>query len=388
MAATASFWDVVELKMNVFNCLLEDGCDADLSRCARVSPTWMDLALDALWFGHPQTSCLENNTRIRAIASLPRRLRQKYASRVGVLDFTNLGDIRIHAMCDKLAFSRLREVILYNGENHNAPREDGREFRLWKYLQPTLQSLILLDKMYHDIEDRSDWLTVSFLTEIAVRCPNLEHISLCVYNPHIDPKDVVLFFQSIQPRRVSLEFGCSRQSILNLDLLFALSCLDRLQSLALIGTEGAGTLITAEQLIRLTSLVNTPFLRLKSLELCLEADAVLWIPHCFPAVTWLQLDITSNHRDGSILEQIASMSQLQSLEIRGYGGEHRTPTHDLPARAFIPLGSLTRLKSLRISTSFFPHCIGDDDDDNATRDSDRFRNSDKFTKGRCIRHVL
>jgi hypothetical protein len=105
--AAASFWDVFELKNNVFMCLREDKCDADLARCARVHHTWTDLALNALWYGFPKTACQDIKTRTRAIASLP-RCRQEYASRIGALDLTGDGGIYVHAMFDRLAFPRLK----------------------------------------------------------------------------------------------------------------------------------------------------------------------------------------------------------------------------------------------------------------------------------------
>lgn len=133
--------------------------DADLARCACVSRKWTDLALDALWFGYPQTVCEENKTRTRAIALLPRNRRENYASRVGVLDFTDFGGILVHSMFDRLSFPRLREVILHNIDNKT--REEFQGFRLSKYLQPTLHSLKLVDRTNDNIKDKINWLTAS-----------------------------------------------------------------------------------------------------------------------------------------------------------------------------------------------------------------------------------
>ena len=53
---------------------------------------------------------------------------------------------------------------------------------------------------------------------------------------------------------------------------------------------------------------------------------------------------------------IVRMSQLQYLEIVNFD-------HSLPARSFIPLGSLSQLKSLKIGTSFFPYCSLQENDE-------------------------
>jgi hypothetical protein len=200
--AAASFWDVFELRMNVFMCLRDDKRGADLARCARVHHTWTNLALNALWYGYPRTTCEENQSRTRAITLLPRDLRQKYASRIGVLDFTDFDGILIHAMFDKLAFPRLKEVILWNIDQANPTKSQA--FRLSNYLQPTLQSLKLVDKSEGNVEDQINWLTVSFMTEIAQRCPNLQEVFLQVPYAPIEPENLARFFGSIRPRAVSL----------------------------------------------------------------------------------------------------------------------------------------------------------------------------------------
>lgn len=134
--------------------------------------------------------------------------------------------------------------------------------------------------------------------------------------------------------------------------------------------------IEVVQLRRLLDVVAKPFPYPKHLDLYREEETVALMSWCFPTVTWLRLRIFSSCRDESILEPIARMSQLQSFEIVGYG-DKRDHSSDLPARAFIPLGSLTRLKSLNIGTSFFPCCMDEDDD---PRDFEYFTPSDKFTR--------
>jgi hypothetical protein len=355
--AAASFWDVFELKTNVFRCLREDTCDADLARCARVHSTWADLALNALWYGVPETECKNNQTRTKAIALLPRDRRQNYASRVGVLDFTDFGGILVHAMFNQLAFPRLKEVILCNVD-HGVLTE-FKHYRLSKYLQPTLRSLKLIDRTDGDIEDQTNWLTVSFLNEVVQRCPDLQEVFFWVPYTPVTPADLARFFQSIRPRAVSLEFAWGRQMI-TCEVLSALSHGCCLESLAFDSEIDDREAIEVDQLQQFLSITSKPFACLNRLDLYLEAAAVPLIPQCFPAVTWLRLEILSYLRDESTLKPIGEMSQLQFLEIVGEGdkSEHQ---YNIPARAFIALGSLTRLKSLEIGKSFFPHCVSEDD---------------------------
>jgi hypothetical protein len=97
LMAIAAFWNVAELKMDVFWCLADDGCFADLARCARVHSTWAEIALDVLWRGDSPPSSLvaykrghrwnrkRNWQMPEAIAKLPRARRQRYASKVSTL---------------------------------------------------------------------------------------------------------------------------------------------------------------------------------------------------------------------------------------------------------------------------------------------------------------
>jgi hypothetical protein len=357
--AVASFWNVFELKLNVFMCLREDKRDSDLARCARVHRTWTDLALDALWYAYPRTVCENNKVKTSAIALLPRNRRQDYASRIGVLDFTNLGGILVHAMFDKLKFPKLKEVVLYNDDDESHTK--FRDFRISKYLQPTLRSLKLIDNADRDDDDWTDWLTVSFLTDVAHRCPNLEEVSLCVLGPIIETTDLVRFFGSIRARAVSLEFHAWNQHLFNCDLLAALSLGERLERLASRGGSHEREAIATIQMQRFLNTNSKPFPYLKQLDLCLENEAIPLLPQCFPAVTSLRLEISLSAWNDSILKPIANMSQLQILEILGEGDEREYNNNTVPVRAFIPLGSLTRLQSLNIGTSFFPCCLSEEE---------------------------
>lgn len=315
--ATALFWDVVELKMNVFMCLREEECDADLLRCARVSRTWMDLALDALWLGYPQTVCENNKIRTRAIALSPRARRQNYASRLGALDFTDFGGVVVHSMFDKLAFPRLKEVILHHIDNQT--RRKVQEFRLSKYLRSSLQSLKLFDETYGPMEDELWWLTVSFLEDIAKICPNLEELSLRIMGTTVKSADLARFFQNIRPRAVSLDFGPLGRGMLTCDLLANLSHGGYLQTLTLTGGNAEQPAIDVVQLQLFLDSTESPFPHLDSLTLHVQAQAVSLVPQCFPAVTRLRLNVESYGRDETLLEPIANMSQLQNLEIVGHG---------------------------------------------------------------------
>jgi hypothetical protein len=368
--AAAKFWDVFELKTNVFTLLREDKCNADLARCARVHHTWMDFALSALWYGYPKMASPGNQTRTRAIALLPRVCRQNYASRVGVLDFTNFGGVLVHAMFDGLVFPKLQEVILHNVK-HGAARE-SQVFRLWKYMQPALRCMKLIDRTNGGIARNTNWLTIPFLAAVAQRSYNLQEVFIWIPNATIEPADLARFFGNIQPRTVSLDLGGDRV-MLTSELLAALSHEKCLESLESVSKNDSREQIEFLQLQRFLRTTAKPFPYLKRLDLFLEDQAASLIAQCFPAVTWLRLEVYSARTDESVLKSIANMSQLQFLEIVGDGS---TSECCVPARAFIALGSLTQLKSLSIGTSFFPCCMSEDDSETP----DNFDPHDKFTR--------
>jgi hypothetical protein len=368
--AAAKFWDVFELKASVFTYLREDGCNADLARCARVHRTWQDFALSALWYGYPKTASPGNQTRTRAIALLPRVCRQNYASRVGVLDFTNFGGVLVHAMFDGLVFPELQEVILHNVK-HGAAR-GSQEFRLWKYMQPALRCMKLIDRTNGDTRRDTNWLTIPFLAAVAQRSYNLQEVFIWVPNTSIEPADLARFFRNIHPRTVSLDLGGDRV-MLTSELLAALSQGKCLESLESVSENDSREQIESLQLRRFLETTTKPFPYLKRLDLFLEDEAASLISQCFPAVTWLRLEVYSARTDESVLKSVANMSQLQFLEIVGDGS---TSECCVPARAFIALGSLTQLKSLSIGTSFFPCCMSEDD----SEAPDNFDSHDKSTR--------
>ena len=91
-------------------------------------------------------------------------------------------------MFDGLDFPRLKEVILNNVENF---MREG--LRLSKYLQPTLKSLKLLDRSY---EDEKNWLTASFLADVAERCPGLEEVSFVSHGRLWSPRTLRVSFEA------------------------------------------------------------------------------------------------------------------------------------------------------------------------------------------------
>jgi hypothetical protein len=163
--------------------------------------------------------------------------------------------------------------------------------------------------------------------------------------------------------------------MLTCDLLSALSHGQCLESLTFMGENDEHEMIDVVHLQRFLDVTSKPFPYLTRLGLFVDEEAVPLIPQCFPTVTWLRLKICSDRRDESILRPIANMSQLQFLEILG---DEDTRDDSLPAIAFVPLGSLIRLRVLNIGTSFFPLYVSEDDvEGNEWLDHD---NIDKFTR--------
>lgn len=161
--------------------------------------------------------------------------------------------------------------------------------------------------------------------------------------------------------------------MLTSEMLSALSHGRRLASLISVNEDDDREQIETVQLQRFLTTTTKPFPYLERLDLFLEDTAVALLPRCFPAVTWLRLEAYSARTGESALKSIASMSQLQFLEIVGDGS---TSECCIPARAFIALGCLTELRSLSIGTSFFPCCLSEDD----SEEPENFELYDEFTR--------
>jgi hypothetical protein len=215
--------------------------------------------------------------------------------------------------------------------------------------------------------DQTNWLSSSSPDDVAEECSDLEEVSFQVLDTSTTSVDLGSFFSKLHPQAVSLEFDSCMQQMLISELLSSLSSGDRLRSLAMTSEKKRRTAIEPGQLGHFAQHADKHklFPGLERLDVYVQEDAVSLLPKCFPTITWLRLEISTSRRDESILKPIASMTQLQSLEVLGRKSrdEERDHHDDLPARAFIHLGSLTQLKSLDISSSFFPMSKDDPGDD-------------------------
>ena len=170
-----------------------------------------------------------------------------------------------------------------------------------------------------------------------------------------EPADLARFFRRIRPREVRLDLGSQMNHVLTCDVLSALSHGDHLETLIIGRNESdglSGGHWRATELIQFYEQHTAAklFASLRFLDVSLSCESVLWIPCCFSAVTSLRLELPGTV-DESILVPISTMMQLRVLEFRkdDDGVEPITP-----ARAYVVLGSLSRLTTLRLSGAFKP----------------------------------
>ncbi|KAH0382196.1 hypothetical protein KCU92_g6508, partial [Aureobasidium melanogenum] len=346
--AAAKFWDVPELKALVFSYLHDAECESDLTSCALVHSTWTGLANNALWQGHRGTGNsgqLKNDKIITALATLPRACRQKHASRVSVLDFSNADDSIIHEMFDGLDFARLKEVIFNDIWTNDL-------LTLSRYFLPKLETLRLVN---YPSRDENNWFSASFLEDLAAKCPNLKQISFLVPEAPILSSDLARFFRSIRPREVRLELRWHEEDFITEDVLSALSYGGRLEVLVFEHKHYDFPDIEALVLQRFCESTANPFPTLKVLEIEMHADGVPWAVRCFPAVTILTSTffISPEAHVKPVLKYLARLSQLQELTILGPEVESESNMF-IPTKEFMGLGSLSKLTTLRISNSFLP----------------------------------
>lgn len=187
--AVDAFWNVFELKMNVFLCLDDDRRFGDLARCARVNRSWTDLALDVLWHGDSASTTLADDLSLGmkykvetfrrsecrnwymplAIKEFPFARRQRYASRMSVLNL-HLEIKTLHPRLDGLEFPRLKDLRVFG---HHSFDLDLKQHQFLRYLRPTLEHITVQDES----EYRADLLTGSFLNKLAERCPSLKRVN-------------------------------------------------------------------------------------------------------------------------------------------------------------------------------------------------------------------
>lgn len=238
--AAAAFWNIFELRKNVFSYLDEDACIADLARCARVHSTWTDSALDVLYRGDtmPKISTenlrleLGRNTRMTsAIARLPPARRQKYASRACLLDLSMFNHWPLYCrMFNGFQLPRLKGLVV-NSEgplDQYLTEEKEKEDSNWTWLPSTLEYILICDEARYQ---PPSLLTGSFLNDIANNCPGLKQVWFKTPSFGLDPADLARFFRRIQPRELRLDLGSKINDVLTYDVLSALSSGGRLETL-------------------------------------------------------------------------------------------------------------------------------------------------------------
>lgn len=358
MAATA-FWNVFELKTNVFSHLNDDACISDLAHCARVHNTWTDPALNILYRGDPippittETLKLQlgRNTRMTsAIAKAPFARRQQLASRAALLDLSMFNHWPLYCrMFHSFRFPRLKALVIDSeGElREYLTEEKEKNDSGWSWLPYTLEYLTVCEWARYK---RPSLLTGSSLRDIANSCPGLKRVWFKAASFGFEHTDLARFSRRIWLREVRLDLGSQMNRVLTCDVLSALSHGGNLETLIIgrnesDGLSGGSWRAAHVEQLSMKETAAKPFASLRFLDVSLSCESVLWIPRCFSALTSLRLVLPG------ILVPLSTMTQLRVLEFRRDDDEVEPI---VPARAYVVLSSLSQLQTLRLSGAFKP----------------------------------
>lgn len=352
--ATAKFWNIPELKVLVFSHLHDNECQKDLFSCALVHSTWTEPAIDALWQGYPgfgyRWGGYRNNGDItEALLALPRSCRQRYASRVSVLDFfqVEVDAPLLQTMFEDMEFSRLRELLLNLYDDETLHKSDL--LQISSHLPSKLKALRITGPSY-----TRKSLTATFLKELAEQCPSLKELWLAVPRASVSSSNLAVFFRTIRPREVCLDFVRCKDVLITHDVLAALSDGGCLEVLSVGCKDESRADVAAAQLQHFCEKTANPFPSLKELSMEFHTDAIPWVSRCFPTVTKLRIKVYTSDRSRvtSVLKHLAEMTQLRELEImRNQDRSNFDMT--IPPKEFLALGSLPQLVTLKIGSVFY-----------------------------------
>jgi len=287
--ADAAFWNVFELKTNVFSYLNDDAFISDLAHCARVHSTWTDPALDILYRGDPIPPITTQHLKLAlgritrmtsTIAKAPFARRQAYASRIALLDLSMFNHWPLYCrMFHDFRFSRLKSLVV-NSEGdlgEYLTEEKGKKDSGWSWLPSTLEYLIVCEWARYK---RPSLLTGSFLRDIANNCPGLKRVWFRAASFGFEPADLACFFRRIRPREVRLDLGSQMNRVLTCDVLSALSHGGHLETLIIGRNESdglSGGYWRANELAQFyeQNTAAKPFASLRYLDVSLSCEAVL-----------------------------------------------------------------------------------------------------------------
>lgn len=160
-----------------------------------------------------------------------------------------------------MEFPRLRELLLSLGENETIYKSDC--LQILNSLPSKLKALRMTGPSY-----TRKGITASFLRNLAGKCPNLKEVWLAIPRASIMPSDLALFFQTIRPREVCLDFVRRRDVLITHNVLTALSDSGCLEVLGVGYKDESRADVKAAQLQHFYEKTANPFPSLKELRLC------------------------------------------------------------------------------------------------------------------------
>ncbi|KAI5237021.1 hypothetical protein E4T43_08239 [Aureobasidium subglaciale] len=266
-----------------------EGHHTCLRSAALVSKEWFDPATDVLWRDPPPA----------ALASLPARRRQFYATKITELYFRSVDESKYHSQYKNLKFPRLKCIGL-----DVVRLRKNQKLHLGHYIQPRLESFSYWGG--HPCEDA--------LERLETECPRLHDLHL------VEPLELELDVEKLNRflrNRTSLrnvEFGRGWTYSLPNEVLAQVSTIDHLERLDVV------PFLRPAMVQEVFSDPSNKFKNLRILHIRLPSASVALLAAAANSVDTLFLEAGDSEND--VLQALEPMTHLRHLEIE-YHNLHR-----------------------------------------------------------------
>jgi hypothetical protein len=290
-----------------------EGHHKSLLSAALVNKEWLEPATDVLWRDPPPT----------ALAKVPNKRRQFYASKISELYFKNVNESKFHNQYKNLQFPRLKCIGL-----DEVRLRKNQKLHLSQYIGPCLESFSYWGG--HPCEDALELL--------ETRCTRLHDIYL------MEPLEVRVDaekFNKFLTNRTSLrnvEFGSGWEYSLPTEILAHILTLGHLERLDILS-------FLRPSMVQEVFAAPNRFSNLRILHIRLHSESVGLLAAAAVSVNTLFLEAYDSEHD--VFQALEPMKNLRHLEIEFHNIRQGV---DLSEESVASLGTFQELDTLLIRT--------------------------------------
>jgi hypothetical protein len=292
---------------------LLEHCHKSLLSAALVNKEWFEPATDVLWRDPPPP----------ALATVPSKRRQFYASKISELYFRNIDQSKFHNLYKNLKFSRLKCIGL-----DEIRLRKNQKLHLAQYIGPCLESFSYLGS--HPCEDALDRLETD-----ATRLHDL-YLSEPL-ETRVDAGKMKTFLTKRTSLR-NLEFGAGWEYSLPTEVLAHILTLNHLERLDLAA-------FLRPSMVREILATPTEFKNLSILHIRLHSESVRLVAAAAVNVSTLFLEAQDSQHD--VLQALEPMKKLRHLEVEYHNIRQGI---DMSEESIASLGTFQELEILLIRT--------------------------------------